>query len=51
MMNIVQSSQTGLVIAMPNAHLLNEKYGYTTEFLARSAWECQKKYGVYTNST
>ncbi|KAA1129661.1 hypothetical protein PGTUg99_033772 [Puccinia graminis f. sp. tritici] len=51
MMNIVQSSQTGLVIAMPNAHLLNEKYGYTTEFLARSAWECQKKYGIYTNST
>ncbi|WAR64150.1 hypothetical protein PtB15_16B310 [Puccinia triticina] len=51
MMNIVQSSQTGLVIAMPNAHLLEEKYGYTTEYLARSAWECQKKYGVYTNST
>ncbi|POV96076.1 hypothetical protein PSHT_15365 [Puccinia striiformis] len=51
MMNIVQAAQSGLVIAMPNAHLLEEKYGYTTEYLARSAWECQKKYGIYTNSS
>ncbi|PLW40379.1 hypothetical protein PCASD_07320 [Puccinia coronata f. sp. avenae] len=50
MMNLILASPTGPIIAMPNAHLLKEKYGYTTEFLARSAWECQKKYGIYTES-
>ncbi|OAV98614.1 hypothetical protein PTTG_12650 [Puccinia triticina 1-1 BBBD Race 1] len=25
-----------------NAHLITEKYGYTVEFLAQSAWSCQE---------
>ncbi|MBW0513198.1 hypothetical protein O181_052913 [Austropuccinia psidii MF-1] len=51
MMNIIQANKDKSSNEIPNAHLLSSKYRYSTEFLTKSAWDCQKKYGVYTNST
>ncbi|KAH9816687.1 hypothetical protein DFH28DRAFT_890847 [Melampsora americana] len=48
MMNLIQAQGDKAINEIPNADLIKSKYGYTVEFLARSAWECQKKYGVYT---
>ncbi|KAI8445883.1 hypothetical protein BY996DRAFT_4593587 [Phakopsora pachyrhizi] len=51
MRNIIQASEDKALNNIPNAKLILKKYGYTTEFLTQSAWDCQKKYGIYTNST
>ncbi|KAH9811423.1 hypothetical protein DFH28DRAFT_1097451 [Melampsora americana] len=50
MMNIILSHQDKAINEIRNANLLKDKYGYTVEFLAKSAWECQKKYGIYTTA-
>lgn len=51
MRNIIQAQQDTSLNKIKNAHLLREKYGYSVEYLTGLAWDCQKKYGVYTNST
>ncbi|CAH7668159.1 hypothetical protein BY996DRAFT_6429425 [Phakopsora pachyrhizi] len=50
MMNIIRAEGNKAVNRTPNADLLQSKYGYSTEYLAKKAWECQKKYGIYTES-
>jgi hypothetical protein len=46
MMNIVRAEGNKVVNKTPNARLLQSKYGYSVEYLANLAWDCQKKYGV-----
>ncbi|KNZ53599.1 hypothetical protein VP01_3191g2 [Puccinia sorghi] len=46
MMNIIRAEGNKVVNKTPNAHLLQSKYGYSVEYLANLAWDCQKKYGV-----
>lgn len=48
MMNLIQARGDKAINEIPNAELIKSKYGYTVEYLARTAWECQKKYGIYT---
>ncbi|KAA1069761.1 hypothetical protein PGT21_032938 [Puccinia graminis f. sp. tritici] len=42
MMNLIRASRDKSVNKIVNAHLITEKYGYTVEFLAQSAWSCQE---------
>ncbi|MBW0480924.1 hypothetical protein O181_020639 [Austropuccinia psidii MF-1] len=42
MMNLIRASGKKSVNKIVNAHLITEKYGYTVEFLAQSAWSCQE---------
>ncbi|WAQ83143.1 hypothetical protein PtA15_3A510 [Puccinia triticina] len=46
MMNIVRAEGDKVVNKTPNARLLQSKYGYSVQYLANLAWDCQKKYGV-----
>jgi len=46
MMNIVRAEGNKVVNKTPNARLLQSKYGYSVEYLANLAWDCQKKYGI-----
>ncbi|KAG0141488.1 hypothetical protein CROQUDRAFT_51618 [Cronartium quercuum f. sp. fusiforme G11] len=50
MMNIIRANQDKAINQIPHGHLLKEKYGYSVEFLAKSAWKCQKKYGLFTTA-
>ncbi|KAI8455423.1 hypothetical protein BY996DRAFT_4580846 [Phakopsora pachyrhizi] len=43
MMNLVRASKKKTINEIVNANLINEKYGYSVEFLAQSAWSCQEK--------
>ncbi|POW11862.1 hypothetical protein PSTT_04906 [Puccinia striiformis] len=42
MMNLIRASNKKSVNKIVNANLITEKYGYTVEFLAQSAWSCQE---------
>lgn len=42
MMNLIRASKNKSINKIVNAHLISEKYGYTVEFLAQSAWSCQE---------
>jgi hypothetical protein len=42
MMNLIRASKNKSVNKIVNAYLITEKYGYTVEFLAQSAWSCQE---------
>lgn len=46
MMNIIRAEFNKAINKIPNAGLLKTKYGYSVEYLANLAWDCQKKYGV-----
>ncbi|MBW0488605.1 hypothetical protein O181_028320 [Austropuccinia psidii MF-1] len=46
MMNLIRASGKKSVNKIVNAHLITEKYGYTVEFLAKSAWSCRQEYGL-----
>ncbi|MBW0506638.1 hypothetical protein O181_046353 [Austropuccinia psidii MF-1] len=51
MMNLIRAHGDKAVNKIENAELLKTKYGYSVEYLARTAWECQKKYGVDSEAT
>lgn len=47
-MNIVRVAphSTRSIHDFKNAQVLSEKYGFTTEYIAKTSWECQQKYGI-----
>ncbi|KAG0149603.1 hypothetical protein CROQUDRAFT_39536 [Cronartium quercuum f. sp. fusiforme G11] len=49
MMNLIQAKGDKAINDIPNAELIKTKYGYSVEYLARTAWDCQKKYGIFTH--
>ncbi|PLW14989.1 hypothetical protein PCASD_18285 [Puccinia coronata f. sp. avenae] len=42
-----QVSGNGFIPTIYGASKVEGKYGFTTEYLTTSSWECQKKYGVF----
>lgn len=47
-MNIIRAvpHKTKAINDFDNAHVLSDKYGYTTEYIVTKSWECQQKYGM-----
>lgn len=48
MWNIIRAEGNHARNEIPSAPLMESKYGFTTEFLVKSAVACQNKYGFYT---
>ncbi|KAG0142428.1 hypothetical protein CROQUDRAFT_673532 [Cronartium quercuum f. sp. fusiforme G11] len=48
LMNIIRAvpHKTKAINEFKNAHILADKYGYTTEYIVTKSWECQQKYGL-----
>ncbi|CAH7666782.1 hypothetical protein BY996DRAFT_4574744 [Phakopsora pachyrhizi] len=47
MMSIVKASGSKTKKKVFHGSLIQSKYGFSTEFLTKSAWKCQTKYGQY----
>ncbi|MBW0504685.1 hypothetical protein O181_044400 [Austropuccinia psidii MF-1] len=51
MMNIIRAGKDNSEKLVHNAPLILSKYGLSTQLLTQTAWECQKKYGVFRHET